>query len=446
MQQPKGLGGEGRVGEGTEALTRSVLTEPLPVLLRVMQGDKLARQITLKPGLFRVGAGRDNDLVVEDPAVSRAHLELRVVAEGVAVKDLASRNGTFYLGQRVGEMTLALGCRVIIGGTELRFEADVAEFERTQPTELSSYGQLRGGSPSMRKLFALLKRLEGSLVNILIEGESGTGKELIARALHQNSKLSDRPFVVVNCGALDRSLVRSELFGHKKGAFTGAHGESDGAIGEADGGTLFLDEVGELPLDVQPMLLRVLESGTYVRVGESRERPVSLRIIAATNRVLSEEVEEGQFRRDLFYRLMVVKLSVPPLRERPEDVEILARHLADAMGLSPLPDSVVSALKKRRLLGNVRELKHAPLAYGAVGELPEEKAPARGDLEALLRSRIDLDRPYAEQKEELVELMTRIYLELLVNRVGGNRSEAARLAGLQRGYLRRLLEKYGLDA
>jgi len=435
-----------RGGEGTEALDLEPPGEPLPVLLRVMQEDKVIQKARLGPGICRVGAARENDVVVDDAAVSRAHLEIRLVPAGVSVRDLGSRNGTFYLGQRLGEMVLSLGCRLMIGATELRFDADVADFEGTEASHLREYGQLRGESPSMRRLFGLMKRLEGSLVNVLIEGESGTGKELIARALHQNSSLRDKPFVIVNCGALDRSLVRSELFGHKKGAFTGAHGESDGAVGEADGGTLFLDEIGELPLDVQPMLLRVLESGAYSRVGETRERPVSLRVIAATNRVLSDEVDEGQFRQDLFYRLMVVKLIVEPLRQRSADVVMLARHLATAMGLGELPVKVLDELERRRFPGNVRELKHALLAYGAVGELPAERpTTSEGSLDALLKSSLDVERPYAEQKEELVERMTRIYLELLVVRAQGNRSEAARLAGLQRGYLRRLLEKYGLD-
>ncbi len=435
-----------RGGEGTEALDLEPPGEPLPVLLRVMQEDKVIQKARLGPGICRVGAARENDVVVDDAAVSRAHLEIRLVPAGVSVRDLGSRNGTFYLGQRLGEMVLSLGCRLMIGATELRFDADVADFEGTEASHLREYGQLRGESPSMRRLFGLMKRLEGSLVNVLIEGESGTGKELIARALHQNSSLRDKPFVIVNCGALDRSLVRSELFGHKKGAFTGAHGESDGAVGEADGGTLFLDEIGELPLDVQPMLLRVLESGAYSRVGETRERPVSLRVIAATNRVLSDEVDEGQFRQDLFYRLMVVKLIVEPLRQRSADVVMLARHLATAMGLGELPVKVLDELERRRFPGNVRELKHALLAYGAVGQLPDERpTTSEGSLDALLKSSLDVERPYAEQKEELVERMTRIYLELLVVRAQGNRSEAARLAGLQRGYLRRLLEKYGLD-
>src|SRR5690606_7668938 len=153
-----------------------------------------------------------------------------------------------------------------IGNTELHFEVDVEAFEGTQSAGLSHYGELYGTSPAMQRLYALLRRLEGSLVNVLIEGESGTGKELIARALHRHSGLASKPFIAINCGALDRSLVRSELFGHKKGAFTGAASDSSGALGEANGGTLFLDEIGELPLDIQPILLRVLESGTYTRV------------------------------------------------------------------------------------------------------------------------------------------------------------------------------------
>lgn len=243
---------------------------PLSALVKVIQQGRVLRTVKLTAGTCRVGAAGDCDLVLDDVAVSRAHLELTLVPEGICVRDLGSRNGTFYAGQRVGEITLALGGGVTVGTTELRFEADVEDFEGTQGRPLAQYGELRGTSPLMQRLYTLLERLEGSLVNVLIEGESGTGKELVARALHDHSALAGRPFVAVNCGALDRALIRSELFGHKKGAFTGAASESIGALGEAAGGTLFLDEVGELPLDVQPVLLRVLESGTYSRVGETK--------------------------------------------------------------------------------------------------------------------------------------------------------------------------------
>lgn len=432
--------------DATEALRFEAPAEPLPAVVKAVTEGRASGSLRLTPGTFRVGAAPDCDLVIGDPAVSRAHLELSLAPEGVRVRDLGSRNGTYYLGQRIGELTLSLGSVVTLGQTELRFDADVADFEGTQGPALDHYGELRGSSPAMQRLYRLLRRLEGSLVNVLIEGESGTGKELIARALHRNSALREQPFVAVNCGALDRSLVRSELFGHKKGAFTGAHSDSSGALEEANGGTLFLDEIGELPLEVQPVLLRVLESGTYTRVGESKERPVRLRILAATHRSLKQDVDDGLFRGDLYYRLMVVRLTVPPLRERVEDIPVLARALAERMGLPPLPSEVLAALQRRPFPGNVRELKHALAAYGAVGELPEEGAERGGftTLDGALRAAIDLERPYAELKEELVDRMTRIYLEMLLEATGGNRSEAARRADLQRGYLRRLLEKHGL--
>jgi DNA-binding NtrC family response regulator len=257
--------------------------------------------------------------------------------------------------------------------------------------------------------------------------------------------VSQGPFIAINCGALDRNLVRSELFGHKKGAFTGALGETPGAFAEADGGTLFLDEIGELPLEVQPVLLRVLESGAYTRVGEARPRPVKVRVIAATHRSLSDDVQEGLFRSDLYYRLMVVTLHAPSLRQRPEDIPLLARKIAADVGMAELSDDLLKKLSHRSFPGNVRELKHAILAYGAVGELPSGKSQDTDELDSALKAFLDPDRPYAEQKEALIEKMTHLYLQALIERTGGNRSEAARIAGLQRGYVRRLLEKYGLD-
>jgi DNA-binding NtrC family response regulator len=391
-----------------------------------------------------VGAGPENQLIVEDRAVSREHLELTLCPEGVHVKDLGSRNGTFYLGQRVSEMTLSLGSRLTLGSTELCLDPDVEDFEGTNPDGPTRYGALLSRAPAMRRLFALLKRLEGSLVSVLIQGESGTGKELIARALHEHSRVKHGPFVALNCGALDRALVRSELFGHKKGAFTGAVAASTGAFERADGGTLFLDEVGELPSDVQPILLRALELGTVARVGEAQEFKVRVRVIAASNRELLDEVENGVFRLDLYHRLKVVSLGVPSLAARPEDVALLARHFAAEQGLPALPDDVVQELERRSFPGNVRELKNTLLSYAALGELPAALPPKAADLERALSELLDPSRPYAEQKEEVVERMTRIYLELLMQKVGGNRSEAARVADLQRGYLRKLLEKYGV--
>jgi DNA-binding NtrC family response regulator len=262
--------------------------------------------------------------------------------------------------------------------------------------------------------------------------------------LHEHSRVKEGPFIALNCGALDRALVRSELFGHRKGAFTGAVAASTGAFERAEEGTLFLDEVGELPSDVQPILLRALELGTITRVGDSQEFKVRVRVIAASNRDLADEVENGMFRLDLYHRLKVVSLGVPSLSERPEDVPVLARHFAAEEGISSLPEEVVKELESRSFSGNVRELKNALLSYAALGELPEAGPSKAGDLERALSDLLDPSRPYADQKEEVVQHMTRIYLTLLMKKVGGNRSEAARVAGLQRGYLRKLLEKYGI--
>lgn len=426
--------------------------EPLPVVVHVrnLNPDRPPAH-----SVFRLahrpcvaGAGSDSDLLITDDAVSRRHVEMRVVAGGVALKDLGSRNGSYYLGQRFSDITLSLGSRITIGQTELEFVVDREDFEGTQGAARRSYGPLTGHSPAMQRLFTLMQRLEGSLVNVLIQGESGTGKELIARALHDRSLCHEGPFVAINCGALDRSLVRSELFGHKKGAFTGAHTEATGAFADADGGTLFLDEVGELPLDVQPILLRALESGSYTRVGETRARPVKVRLIAATHRNLTADVQDGLFRPDLFYRLMVVQLNAPPLRERREDIPDLVLSLAQAAALQSPPAHIIEELCKRSFPGNVRELKHALLAYAAIGELPLSTArpgPAEHPTGDSILSFIDPARPYAEQKEALVDRMTYLYLKALIERCQGNRSEAARVADLQRGYLRRLLHKYGLD-
>ncbi len=413
--------------------------------VRVTRGTASPSAVSLSTGSCRVGAGPDNDLVIEDRAVSRSHLVLSLVPEGVLVRDLGSRNGTFYLGQRVGEITLAPNARLTLGSTELLLEPDLSELEEDGTDGRTRYGALCGNAPAMRRLFAVLRRLEGSLVNVLIEGESGTGKELFARALHENSQIADKPFVAINCGALDRSLVRSELFGHKKGVFTGAVADGTGAFQAADGGTLFLDEVGELPLDIQPVLLRVLESGRFSRVGETTEHPVKVRVIAATNRSLKDAADDGSFRSDLYYRLVVVKLSVPPLSQRPEDIPMLADHLAAQIGVGKLPPDVIGELASRAWPGNVRELKNAIMAYSAIGALQGQRETPAGELEAVLRRMIDVHRPYADQKEQLIELMTRIYLSMLMEHTQGNRSEAARIAGLQRGYLRKLLEKLGID-
>lgn len=293
----------------------------------------------------------------------------------------------------------------------------------------------------MLELFATLSRLEHSLVNILIEGESGSGKELVGRALHDCSALAEGPFIAVNCGALDRALARSELFGHRRGAFTGAVDTHIGAFEAADGGTVFLDEIGDLPLDVQPTLLRAMQNRSIARLGETAERPVRVRVIAASHRNLLDEVRAGRFREDLYFRLAVVRLCVPPLRERVDDIELLAQRFAERIGHEPLPESVIEALCQRDLPGNVRELFNLVEHYGALGTIPPSQQPVRVGIEQTLEAAIDVTRPYSEQKQQLVEWFQQAYVRKLITHTAGNQSRAARVAGIERSYLSKLVRR-----
>jgi DNA-binding NtrC family response regulator len=290
-------------------------------------------------------------------------------------------------------------------------------------------------------MFSELARLDGSTVNVLVTGESGVGKELVARAIHEGSS---GPFVALNCAAISPSLILSELFGHARGAFTGAVNTRPGAFECANGGTLFLDEIGDLPVDVQPALLRALETGEVRPVGEQKSRHVRVRIVAATNRDLDDDVRLGRFREDLFFRLAVVRVHVPPLRERAEDIPLMAQAFAAAAAGAALPRPVLASLAERTWRGNVRELRNAVLAYLAVGDLPPPDGPRMAALDSAFAGLVDLARPYAEQKDAIAHRFTRVYLDALITRTGYNQSEAARRSGLDRTYLGRLLAKHRL--
>jgi DNA-binding NtrC family response regulator len=411
---------------------------PLAARLVINGAPTSSGGYTLRDGACVVGAGTGCDLLVEHRTVSRRHVELTLVPEGVAVRDLGSRNGTRFLGQRIREAVLSLGSRLQIGDVWLHIDAEPLV---DSVGDRAAYRGLAGCSLPMGVLFGRLARLEGSLVNVLVEGPSGAGKELVARALHEGSRVADGPLVIVNCGTMRRELVVSELFGHAKGAFTGAHEAKPGVFEAAHGGTLFLDEVGELPIDVQPTLLRVLESGTLTRVGEVEPRLVRVRLVAATNRDLQADVKEGRFREDLFYRLAVVKVRVPGLDERKEDIPLLAKTFARDAGASALPAAVIEALQARAWPGNVRELRNAVLAYFALGEMEAAslgQVAASGELEPFLNT----DIPYRQLKDALVSHFTRLYLERLLDRTGGNRTEGARIAGLERSYLSKMIERH----
>jgi DNA-binding NtrC family response regulator len=423
-----------------------VLVDPLPVVLRPAP-NVTARptELRLAAGTCTVGSGSRCDLVIDDPTVSRVHAELTLVPEGVLVRDEGSRNGTFYLGQRITSAVLAPGTRILLGGAALVIDLDETHLAQDAEPRAISFRGMTGTTPAMLRLFSTISRLDGSLVPVLVRGESGVGKELVARAIHEGSRAGGGPFVAVNCGAVSRELVASTLFGHTRGAFTGAVSARRGAFAAADGGTLLLDEIGELPLDVQPALLRALETGEVQPVGEDTARRVSVRIVAATHRDLPELVRAGQFREDLFFRLAVVELLVPPLRERREDIPDLARFFARQEGAPDLDDEILEELSARPLPGNVRELRNAVLAYLALGRLgtssPSLAPPStRAGSDAAVR----FDAPYLAQRDALVDAFTRRYLAALLDHAQGNQSEAARIAGLDRTYLGRMITKLGL--
>jgi DNA-binding NtrC family response regulator len=324
-------------------------------------------------------------------------------------------------------------------------EAQGVSGDASSPAGFERYGDWIGASPASRKLCAQLRCLETVRANLVLFGESGTGKELIARAIHDHSLVRRGPLVVVNCGALDSNLVKSELFGHERGAFTGAVQRHLGAFVAADGGTLFLDEVAELPLDVQPVLLRAVEQRRIAAVGAQGERAVDVRIIVASHRDLATAVRQGKFREDLYYRLQVVRIHVPPLRERAEDIVLLAREFARRLGIAALPETFIEVLRRHDWPGNVRELRNAVEAYAAIGSVPRVTSViANGDIDAALAEFVDPTRSYAAQKSDVLERFTRVYLRSLLAVTDGNKSKASRLSGLERSYLGKLADKFGL--
>jgi transcriptional regulator with GAF, ATPase, and Fis domain len=398
-------------------------------------------------GRTTVGSAPGAEVRVADREVSRLHAELEPTQQGTWIRDLGSRNGTFVGDLRVTAALLPDGARLRLGGTELslRYPSEAS------PVELwpgDSFGGLVGGSAPMRELYARLAQVAESDAPVLLLGETGTGKELAARAIHAASRRAAHPFVIVDCAALSASLVEGELFGHARGAFTGAVGARAGSFEAAEGGTIFLDEIGELPLAMQPKLLRVLESRTVKRLGASEHRPVDVRLIAATHRDLARLVNSGAFREDLYFRVAVLPLVLPALRARPTDIPLLYRHfLAGRQPREPISERVLTEMP---WLGNVRELRNfveRVCAIGASGPLqlsgslaPATDAPTAptGD------SPVSLNQPFKEFRERWIDHGEREYVRRLLERNGRNVAVAAEAAGLDRTYVYRLIRKHDL--
>ena len=392
-----------------------------------------------------VGTGDAATLRVSDRAVSRLHCELTVEPGRVRLRDLGSKNGTWVGAARVVEAELGPGAQVRVGTTTLEIGTAREPERRLRWTGGDRFGELLGASAPMQRLFAVLARVATSDAAVLVRGESGTGKELVARAIHDASPRRDAPFVVVDGAALVRTLAEAELFGHAKGAFTGADVARAGAFERAHGGTLFIDEVGEIPADVQPRLLRFLEDGTVQRLGEADRRRVDVRVVAATHRPLERMVNDGAFREDLYHRLCVVEVRLPPLRDRPEDVAVIARAMLDrlAPGDATAGAAVGRALADRagyRWPGNVRELGNLVRRVVALGDVAGPAAAEPDDGEP----RVRVDLPMLEAKRHWVEAFERRYLGRLLAETGGNVSEAARRADVDRGHLGKLVARHGI--
>jgi DNA-binding NtrC family response regulator len=394
----------------------------------------------LGPGTHRIGKEDDNDLVVHDGAVSRLHLTASVLPSSVRFADQKSTNGSFCDGMRFTSLEVGANSTIRIGNTVLRVVPTDVQKPSLPPSKSDRFGELWGQSLVMRHLFALLEKVAPSDVSVLLLGETGTGKDLCARAIHQHSARAAAPFVVCDLAAVSPELIEAELLGHVKGAYTGASADRAGPFERANHGTLFLDEVGELPLELQPRLLRVLESRQVQRVGGTTSAKVDVRVIAATQRDLGQMMREGKFREDLYFRLAVTTVTLPPLRDRWEDIPLLMQQIAEKSG-KPM---VEFAPETRALLcdyrwpGNVRELRNVvehALSIDSVPQVPSESNDSLTPVAAR-------GAGFHEAKERLVVAFERDFVGSLMKKCDNNVALAARTAGIDRAYLHRLLKKH----
>jgi DNA-binding NtrC family response regulator len=422
----------------------AVISEPREVRfpryrLTVIDGPDKGRSIEGAAAELSVGTADGNDLVLRDGAVSRHHVAIAPAAKGHLVRDLGSTNGTAINGVPIESAYLVANAVIAIGTTRLRFEPAGGD-ERAALSDERRWGRALGASDAMRRIFAVLPKLAASDATILLEGETGTGKGLLASAIHEGSARAKGPFVVVDCGAIPPNLIESELFGHEKGAFTGATAQRIGAFEAARGGTLFLDEIGELPLDMQPKLLRALEERVVKRIGGNDAIKLDIRVIAATNRDLRSEINRGRFRSDVYYRLNTVRLRVPPLRERREDIALLVAHFYSQLGDGDVPAELLADLVRHDWPGNVRELRAAVERAVLLGD-PAIWEQIAGEVPAE-RPRVADGTSFRAAKEQAVAEWERAYCRELVDRHGGNLSRAARAVRMDRNHLRELLVRH----
>ena len=404
-----------------------------------------------------VVVGRDEGctIVVADRHVSAVHAELVATERGVRVRDLGSRNGTWIGDVAIDDAYLTASTKLSFGSVDARFEATAPEQHRVGASD--RFGDLWGASLTMRQLFAQLAKVAATELTVLVEGETGTGKELVARAIHDASPRKNKPFVIVDCGAIAPTLAESLLFGHERGAFTGAMAKRESPFVEAAGGTVFLDELGELPVDVQPKLLRALAEKRVQAVGGSGYRPFDARIVAATRRDLLAMVADGSFRSDVYFRLAQVRTSIPSLRARTEDIPGLVAHMLSQSGaeraVSRVSRETITRLMRHDWPGNVRELRNAvsvalalagdegPIDIAAYIGPPATFRPAEQDPVSVAPSDAST---YHEGKRRALSAFERSYFSRMLSECNGSVVEIARRADLQRAHVRRYLREHGL--
>jgi DNA-binding NtrC family response regulator len=445
------------IDERSTALLPRLSLSPAPraaFVLSVESGPEKGQSIRVDGSAASdviVGQSPVCQLRLTDPAVSRRHAAFDVVADGLRVRDLESKNGTFIGGVRVVEARLTGGEAITIGSTVIRAGLEGPNAPDALPLE-DRFGGVLGASREMRRLFPLMARLANAKIPVLIEGETGVGKEAVAAALHVAGPRRERPLILFDCTTIAPNLLESELFGHEKGAFTGATAQREGVFEQAHGGTLFIDELGELSLDLQSKLLRAIDAGQVRRVGGQRWLQCDVRVIAATRRDLDAMVQAGTFRDDLFHRLAVGRIAIPPLRERKGDIPLLMEHFFHALGASPnvLPRSHVDAWLAHSWPGNVRELRNAVARVVALGELAQlaqtpPRAASSGPADSPGRAfegLLDELLPYDESRQRALELFQRHYVARALKASKGDVRRAAEAAGVALRYFQLLRARY----
>lgn len=404
--------------------------------LEVAYSDGSQKEITLRKSSLTVGSDPKSDLVLTDDYVSARHCRIVAGESGWKVEDLNSTNGTFINGNKIKEALLLPGTPIQVGHSTLVFKAQKKE-EPIAPGDSTRFCGILGQSLQMRRLFTLLSKVAPTDHTVLVRGPTGSGKELISRAVHTLSKRANGPYVILNCGAISPNLIESELFGHEKGSFTGAANRHVGAFEEASGGTLFLDEIGELPLELQPKLLRVLENRTIRRVGSNAELPVDVRIVAATHRNLADWVKEGKFREDLYFRLQVIPVSVPPLADRKEDIPLLVEHfIRQASPEAPVTvdEAALEKLKSYDWPGNIRELKNVLM-----------RALIFADGNRIGADNIEILRELGSNvAANSLEGLEKAKIEEILEQTQGNKTKAAEILGIAKSTLFKKLKDYGI--